>query len=93
MCILKSAVKYDIELMQVTSGLKIKQVQKSDELRKLEIAVTVHYGMSFNISLTAYLNFANYVQHEGEAKSSFGKMHRDVTNKISPLKNFVKCHV
>jgi hypothetical protein len=40
-------------------------VQKNDERRKLGIAITVHYGRSFNVSLTAYPKSANYVQPEG----------------------------
>jgi len=39
--------------------------KKKYELRKLGTAITVYYGMSFNISLTAYPKFANYVQPEG----------------------------
>jgi hypothetical protein len=43
---------------------KLNKYKKNDELRKLGIAITVHYGTSFNISLTAYPKFANYVQPE-----------------------------
>ena len=63
---------------------------KENEMRKMRNAITVHYGTSFNISLTAYSKFANCVQPEGWSKIQFGKntcntFHSAVKNYVSRM--------